>query len=80
MRNLSSRLLHLQEQDEQAGQGINRTEGEIKQITDRMDQQFGVSDIDKAESLLKKKVTLKAKKEDSLEADLKVLEAEYVFD
>lgn len=80
MSNLSSRLIRLKEQDERAGKLISRMDGEISQIKDGMKKRFGVSAIDKAESLLKKKVTLREKKKNSLEAELEVLEAEYVWD
>lgn len=80
MSNLSQKLLRLKERDEQAGRMINRSEGEIKQIKDNMEKRFGVSTISKAETLLKKKRALREKKGISLESDVEVLEAEYVFD
>lgn len=80
MSDLSSKLMKLKEQDERAGKLIHRIEGEIKQITDGLKRQFGVSSISKAETLLQKKVALREKKEISLETDVEDLEAEYVWD
>lgn len=77
MSNLSAKLLRLKDQDEQAGKMVNRMEGEILQSTNDLKKRFGVSTVEKAEMLLKKKTILKEKKRNALEADIEVLEAEY---
>lgn len=77
MSDLSRKLMRFKEQDEQAERAINRTEGEIKQMTDGLKKRFGVSSIDKAENLLTKKISLREKKEAKFEADMGVLETEY---
>jgi hypothetical protein len=77
---LSTKLLQLKKQDEQAGKLILRIEGEIKQMTGGLKKRFNVSSVEKAENLLKKKILLREKKEAKLEADMEVLETEYVFD